>query len=492
MELRLPAPCLVVLIGPSGSGKTTWAREHFAENEVVSSDSLRATVGIDEDDQRAGTAAFDLLDLVVAERTRRNLTTVVDTTGLDEANRRRWVDTAHAAGLPAHAVLFDTPPEVCHERNGARPRPIPKGALDRQIARFRRVSRSIESEGFDGVHRPAPVAALSPVMIEATEPVDSIEPARGHRFGLLVSRFDWGGRPLGETLREVARRAEAAGFSDLWVMDHFRQIRSVGRPWEDMPEAYTTLSFLAGLTEEIDLGVLVSGITHRHPVLLGKMVATLDAVSGGRAMCGLGVAWDSQEHLAYGIDFPDTPERYELLEETVQMLPLLWGPGSPPFEGRLIQARELACYPRPVRERIPILIGGSGENKTLRLVARYADICNLFGDPATIRRKVEILNGHCEEIGRDPGQISVSHLSNVLVAASRGDLRARIDQLRDRNTSPEEYSRRNKAGTIEDHISLFTSYAAAGASHSIVSMPDVHLEGSIEAFGRIIEELGRP
>jgi F420-dependent oxidoreductase-like protein len=308
---------------------------------------------------------------------------------------------------------------------------------------------------------------------------------------LVVNRFDWGGgrEELAARLTSIAQRAESAGFRDLWVMDHFRQIPQLGRAWEDMPEAYITLSFLAGVTSTIRLGALVTGVTHRHPVVLGKMIATLDVLSGGRANLGLGIGWNDKEHRAYGIPFPDTAGRYAMLEDTLELLPLLWGKGSPSFDGRGFSATELACYPRPIQERIPILVGGSGEKKTLRLVARYADACNLFGQPEVIARKVEVLNRHCSEIDRDPAEIEVTHLVNVLATPDRRSLRERVDLLRGRNITAEEFGARHNAGTIEDQVAHFASYREAGAAHSIVSMPDGHLDDSIETFGDVIRAL---
>jgi alkanesulfonate monooxygenase SsuD/methylene tetrahydromethanopterin reductase-like flavin-dependent oxidoreductase (luciferase family) len=235
---------------------------------------------------------------------------------------------------------------------------------------------------------------------------------------------------------------------------------------------------------------LVTGITHRHPVVLGKTLATLDVLSGGRANCGLGIAWNRDEHRAYAIGFPPVSERYRLLEDTLEMLPLLWGKGSPAFEGRTFSSPGLTCYPRPVQERIPIMIGGSGERRTLRLVARYADACNLFGDPATVARKVEVLRRHCDEVGRVFEEVEVTHLVTVLSAPDRRALRERVDLLRGRNRTAEEYAARANAGTPDDHDRLFADYRAAGAAHSIVVLPDVAMEGSIESFGRVIEALG--
>jgi alkanesulfonate monooxygenase SsuD/methylene tetrahydromethanopterin reductase-like flavin-dependent oxidoreductase (luciferase family) len=254
-----------------------------------------------------------------------------------------------------------------------------------------------------------------------------------------------------------------------------------------MPEAYTVISYLAAVTESLRLGVLVSGITHRHPAVLGRMVATLDVLSGGRANLGLGVAWDRKEHEGYGIPFPSTSERYALLEDTLEMLPLLWGKGAPSFQGKVVSAAALSCYPRPIQDPIPILIGGSGEEKTLRLVARHAQACNLFGRPDVVARKVEVLHRHCAEIGRDPTEVEVTHLVNALTAPDRQALRERVELLRGRNSTAEEYAARYRAGTPEDQFAHFTAYASAGAGHSIVVLPDVHLEGSIEAFANVIE-----
>lgn len=490
METRLPTPSLVVLIGPSGAGKSTWAGSRFAPTEIVSSDVLRAIVGAGEDDQTASGAAFSLLEQIVTERLRRGMTTVIDTLGFDQEARRRWVGLAQDSGVPAHAVVFDTPASVCEQRNDTRTRPIPKTVLRKQVRRFKRVRSELVDDGFDGVHVISE-AADSPIVASGpATPQDEPAGAR-HTFGLMVSSFVWDGE-MGPTLIDIAQRAEAAGFRDLWVMDHFRQIRGVGRPWEDIPEAYTALAFVAGVTERIRLGAMVTGITHRHPVVLGKIVATLDVLSGGRANCGLGIAWDDEEHSAYGIPFPPNTERYELLEETLQMLPLLWGKGSPAFEGKHIVTPGLISYPRPIQDHIPITIGGSGERKTLRLVARYADACNVFGDPERVKHKVDVLARHCAEVDRDLSDIEVTHLTNALAAPDRSSLRDRVETLRDRNTTPEAFIKRNNAGTVDDLEALFASYSVAGATNSVVAIPDVTTPGSIEAFADVIARFDTP
>lgn len=493
MELRLPSPCLVVLVGPAGAGKTTWALKTFGETEVVSSDRLRSMVGAGEDDQQASKPAFDVLELIVAERMRRRLTTVVDTLGYDQESRRRWVGLARAARLPAFAVVFDTPPPVIEQRNTRRRRSIPKGVLTRQIRRLASVIEELADDGFDGVHLEQPVSVVTAsISREAISGPSPARPSGGHSFGLMVNRFDWSvdRRALPDLLRSIAQRAEQAGFRDLWVMDHFRQIPQVGRSWEDMPEAYTMLPFLAAHTSRIRLGALVSGITHRHPVVLGRMIATLDVLSGGRANLGLGVAWDEEEHRGYGLDFPATARRYDLLEDTLRMLPLLWGKGSPSFEGKILSADALSCYPRPIQDPLPILVGGSGEKRTLPLAARHAHACNLFGRPEVIARKVAVLREHCVDAGRDPGELEVTHLVNAMTAADPMSLRERIDAMRGRNVTAEAYAAKFRAGTVGDQIHRLGAYAEAGADHSIVVLPDAHLPGSIEAFAGVITGLG--
>jgi F420-dependent oxidoreductase-like protein len=494
MELRLPAPCLVVLVGASGSGKSTWAAAMFHESEVVSSDRLRGMVGAGEDDQQAGTAAFSILDQVVAERVRRGLTTVIDTLGFDDDNRQRWVGMAHEAGIPAYAVLFDTPAAETRARNAARDRPIPKTVLDRQISRFRVIAREADNDGFDQVLTQQPISTVTPDVAAGPAPTGEPQPSQAeHRFGLVINRFNWGDRAeMASNLTSIAKRAQAAGFHDLWVMDHFQQIPQVGRAWEDMPEAYVTLSFLAGVTETIKLGTLVTSIGHRHPVVLGKMVATLDVLSGGRALLGLGIGWHRKEQEGFGMPFLPVARRYEVLEDTLKMLPLLWGKGSPPFEGATFAAPELVCYPRPIQEHIPVLIGGSGEKRTLRLAAQYADACNLFGKPDVLRRKVEVLRRHCAEVERDPDDLVVTHLIDAMIAPDRKALRERVNRLRGRNTTVEAFMSRYNAGVVEDQLQHFGAYHAAGARQSMVVLPDAHMEGSIETFGLVIEAMARP
>ena len=208
------------------------------------------------------------------------------------------------------------------------------------------------------------------------------------RLGVHYANFthpDWEHR-LAERLTETARVADQGGVAQFTVMDHWFQMEPLGGPPEPMLEGYTTLGYLAAVTERLRLSLLVTGVTYRHPGLLAKTVTTLDVLSGGRAMLGIGAAWYEREHRALGVPFPPVAERFERLEETLQICMQMWSEDDGPFEGRHYQLAETMCSPRPISApRPPILIGGGGERKTLRLVARYADGCNLFAfDPEEI------------------------------------------------------------------------------------------------------------
>lgn len=477
--MRLPQSCLVVLVGPSGSGKSTWAAEWFAPGQVVSADALRALVGEGEHDQRAGTDAFAVLDLVLDRRLKRGLLTVVDTLGLERDRRRAYVDLARRHHRPVVAVAFDgASPAECRSRNAGRPgRPVPAKVLTAQLARWPAVLDELPHDGFDAVHRPAPVRVVDPQLVDA--------PAAARRqqedpvtldFGLQIATFQGpGGAPAtGPRLAAIARAAEDAGFSAISVMDHFVQIPQVGRHWDEMLDSWTTLGFLAGHTSRVTLGTLVTGVTYRNLAHLAKMAATLDVLSGGRAWCGLGAGWFEREHKAYGFEFPPPRQRFRLLEDALRLLPVMWGPGAPPFHGRTIEVAEALCYPRPVQEKVPILVGGGGERRTLRLVARYADACNLFGDPATVRHKLEVLHRHCADVGRDPGQVRVTHLSAVHVT----------DQ------APAEVPVRATVGTVEEHVGRFRQLAEAGVQTAFVRMGDLDV-AAVERFAEVIAAFPR-
>lgn len=448
MTLAVPTPCLIVLVGVSGSGKSTWASENTGPGETVSSDALRQQVGQSAQDQHASADAFAVLEDIVRRRLARQLLTVVDATSLEDEARARYRALAAEAGVACVAVAFPTDAATCKKRNRARPHPVPPQVLDRQLRAFARVLPLLESEGFDAVFaQPAPLRRLAP--------------SRGLRFGLQLPRHGWngGGRAISAGLRDVAVAADDVGLDSVWLMDHFIQIPQAGREWEDLLECYTTLGFLAGVTSRVRLGALVTGITYRNVAMLGKMIATLDVLSAGRAVAGVGASWYEREHVAYGFGFPSVRDRFALLEDALELLPLLWGKGSPSFEGRVIRVPEAMCYPRPIQERIPILVGGSGEKKTLRLVAAHADACNLFGDAATVARKIAVLHAHCTDVGRDPADIEVTHLGTLPAVA--------------------------------DPIAHYAALADAGVQTAIVNLRAEPSPGDVEGIGAVAAAFSR-
>jgi F420-dependent oxidoreductase-like protein len=240
------------------------------------------------------------------------------------------------------------------------------------------------------------------------------------RVGIHFVNFTLPGAPrtLGPTLATTARIAEESGVSVFTLMDHWFQMEMMATAQDPMLEGYTSLGFLAGQTSTMTLGLLVTGVTYRHPGLLAKIVTTLDVLSGGRAQLGIGAAWYEREHRGLGVPFPPLAERFERLEETLQICLQMWSDDSGPYDGRHYQLAETICSPPPISAPRPrILIGGLGERKTLRLVARYADACNLFAiSPAEIGHKLEVLDRHCDAEGRDPATIdrTLLALSNPL------------------------------------------------------------------------------
>jgi F420-dependent oxidoreductase-like protein len=230
------------------------------------------------------------------------------------------------------------------------------------------------------------------------------------RIGLQLPDFSGAGGAdrLGQQLALVARTADDAGFDSIAVMDHFFQIGVIGPPDRDMLEAYTTLGYLAGCTSRAKLLTLVTGVVYRHPGILAKIVTTLDVLSGGRAWLGIGAAWNEEEARGLGIPFPPVAERFERLEETLQICLQMWQPDTSPFNGKYYQLERPLNLPRAVSApHPPILIGGAGERKTLRLVARYGQACNLFTGP-DLGRKLDVLRAHCEAEGRDYDDITKS------------------------------------------------------------------------------------
>ncbi|MHA6620422.1 LLM class flavin-dependent oxidoreductase [Pseudonocardia sp. DLS-67] len=482
--MRLPSPCLVVLAGPVASGKSTWAAEHFPPDAVVSGDRLRALVGAGEDDIAASADAFDLLDAVVDRRVARGLTTVVDTTGLDGRRRATWVRLAREHGMACVAVEFDTPAGVCRARNRTRPRPVPAAVLTAQLEAWPAVRAALAGEGFDDVLAPEPVRVVPPVFLESAAAVErQRQTPVGIRFALHLGEFRGGATGMRHRLRQIAVAAESAGFDAIYVMDHFRQIPQLGRAWEDFPESFTTLAWLAACTERVRLGSLVTAVTHRNVGHLAKIVATLDVLSGGRAICGLGLGWFEAEHRAYGFEFPPRAERYALLEDALAALPVLWGPGGKPFRGRVLDLPDTSGYPRPLQEHVPIVLGGGGERRTLPLAARYADVANVLGDLPSVARKAGVLREQCARTGRE---VELSHLTTALVGRDPSEVAALVEAHRPRPVDSGRFAQQVHAGTVADQVGRFRELAEIGVAEVAVRLPDLRDAEPVARMGEVI------
>lgn len=334
----------------------------------MSSDDLRGVVGRGPHDLDASDDAFALLERIVDARLGRGLTTVIDTLGLDDVRRSRWLLAARTAGLPTIAVLLNTPPEVCRARNRERMRPVPAAVLGSQLERV----GSVDLTGWDHLITVeqagrVPEDAVGRVLRHTTLDRRS---SQGLRFVLQVSRFPWGEDPAG-WLVDLATAADEAGFAGLALMDHLIQIPQVGRAWEPIPEPWVTLGLLAGLDTRLELGTLVTPVTFRPAGVTAKAAATLDVLSGGRAFVGLGAGWWGREHAAFGLPFPPAPERVRDVETAIATMRALWSPGTKPKA----DLPETTCYPRPVHD-IPIILGGAG-SRMLALGARSADAVNV-------------------------------------------------------------------------------------------------------------------
>jgi F420-dependent oxidoreductase-like protein len=250
-------------------------------------------------------------------------------------------------------------------------------------------------------------------------------------LALHIADFTWkeGPRALGPTLAQHVRDAEQAGITRITVMDHFWQLRGIGGVEHEMLEAYTTLGFIAAHTSKVRLHTLVTGVTYRQPALLAKAVTTLDLLSGGRAGLGIGAAWNVEESDGLGFAFPPTRERFERLEETIQICLQMWSDSEAPFDGHCYRLGRTLDSPGPLT-RPYLLIGGGGEKRTLRLVAQYADACNLFPGP-DLAHKLDVLRGHCEAVGRDFDRIEKTISLSLDHSETADDLVRRAEQVRE-------------------------------------------------------------
>jgi F420-dependent oxidoreductase-like protein len=286
------------------------------------------------------------------------------------------------------------------------------------------------------------------------------------RIGLQIPSFTWpgGAATTASRLADIARTADDAGFASIWVMDHFFQLEGmIGPADEPMLEGYSALAYLAAVTKRAQLGTLVTGVIYRYPGVLVKAATTLDVLSGGRAYLGIGAAWYEREALGLGIPFPPLKDRFERLEETLQIAKQMWSDDVGPYQGRHYQLAETINSPQPVsKPHPPILIGGMGEKKTLRLVAMYADACNLFvyAGIDVLRHKLDVLKGHCQAVGRPYEEIERTSLGTVHLAEGEMTAAQVIEQCR--------------------------GLAEAGIQHAIFNMPNVHEIKPLEIFGKEI------
>jgi F420-dependent oxidoreductase-like protein len=291
-----------------------------------------------------------------------------------------------------------------------------------------------------------------------------------------------------EKLADIATTAESAGFSSVSVMDHYHQIPPVGPPQNWMFEGNTILAALAARTSSVALGLLVGGVGYRNPAQHAKMTTTLDVVSGGRAFHGIGAGWFEAEHVAYGYAFPPLKERFERLEDHLRIVRAMFTEEQATVEGTHYSVKDAYNNPKPVRGDIPILIGGSGERKTLRMVAQYADGCNLFGDPERAKHLLGVLEGHCETVGRDPDEITKTAMMSIAIAETDDAVKAKLDAARAAGV-PEERLAAITAGTPEQILERAQAYSDVGIEGVTFSMPDVHDLEAVELAGRTLAPL---
>ena len=280
------------------------------------------------------------------------------------------------------------------------------------------------------------------------------------KLGLQIPDFTWpgGAAKLGKELAEVAHAADEAGFEYLAVMDHFFQIQAIGPPENDMLEAYTTLGYLAAHTERAKLLTVITGVIYRHPGLLSKAITTLDVLSGGRAVLGIGAGWNEEESRGLGFPFPPTAERFELLEETLQYVLQMWSDDDGPFHHKHIDAERLLNVPQPLtKPHPPIMVGGGGEKKTLRLVAKYGQACNIFNTPE-LEHKLDVLKQHCENEGRDYAEITKT-VYHILDIGPNGE----------------------KTGELVDELRRLSGLGIDAAIGAVPGMPKIEL---LETFGK--------
>jgi F420-dependent oxidoreductase-like protein len=309
------------------------------------------------------------------------------------------------------------------------------------------------------------------------------------RLGLQIPDFNAVASEPGDLLPRltgIATTAEDSGFDAIYVMDHLHQIRGVGPEENWMLEGNTTLAALAAVTSKAHLGLMVGGITYRNPALMAKITTTIDVLSGGRAILGIGAAWFEGEHLAYGYDFPPLGERFERLEDGLQIFRAMFTEeGRATVQGKHHHIDGAYNNPKPLGGDIPILIGGSGEKKTLRMVAQYADASNVFGDVEKIKHLMGVLDAHCERLGRDPKAIKRTKLGVLVLADSHEKAQAKAAPLRE-HMPPEQFDAIVFAGDPDEVAEQVAANRAAGLDGIIVSLPDVADLETLELAGKTL------
>ncbi|MDX6686950.1 MAG: hypothetical protein QOF26_1948 [Baekduia sp.] len=307
------------------------------------------------------------------------------------------------------------------------------------------------------------------------------------RAGLQIPNFNLPGtEPAGllDKLTEIGQTAETAGFDSLYVMDHLHQIPGVGPEENWMLEGPTTLGALAGRTSKVNLGLMVGGVTYRNPSLMAKITTTIDVLSGGRGILGIGAAWFEGEHKAYGFDFPPLKERFERLEDALNICRAMFTQERATYAGKHHSVEQVYNNPKPIRGDIPILVGGSGERKTLRMVAQYADASNIFGDPDRIRHLVGVLEAHCADVGRDPSEITKTKLGTLVIADTHEAAEKKVAPLRE--AMGERFGAIILYGDRDEVGEQIAANLEAGLDGIIVNMPEVHDLEAVALAGEVM------
>ncbi len=369
---------------------------------------------------------------------------------------------------------------------------MPAPVLTAQVRRFREVRAEVTDEGWDLVlFESGVIAAPTPDREPnpAAARIGALLPREGPPpLVLQLSRFPDPSRApegLAGWVRDIAVRAEAVGFAGLALMDHLIQIPQVGRAWEPIPEPWVTLGLLAGATATLRLGTLVSPIGWRSGGILAKAAATLDALSGGRAFCGVGAGWWEREHAAFGFPLRPASERLADLAVAAETMKALWAPGTKAFRGRYVELPETTCYPRPVGD-LPLIIGGAGERRTLRIGAELADAVNV---PATeVERKLSVLNTHLAAVGRSAADCALTVLDVPVTGRDPNTVAATVERLRGR-TPAAAFAARHAAGLPQEHLDRYRRLAATGVRAFFVAPAGLREPDDLDIWAPVTRQL---